>query len=415
MYWLAKFREHFFRRREPAYPGASSRRKSFFWIVAYGAIIVTPAVVLGGCGWDRINTTKEFIIWPSITPMQLEAMLVSGELDPHQVMERYWWFDVEDPVPPLFDAVQTGNNPDLIDVLVKHGADMNWDDSSDTLLRYAVRHGRVDMVERLLQLGADVSLKVNPDDISIVFYSLSSLGYESPESRKRMIDLLLSYGADSHDSYGADFHERSCLLSLAALQISDAEKKDSYAGVLLHLVSSLNLNVNDLCSGLTAMSMATLGVSGDEVIDELISMGGAISDQSIVHAIFFGQSIRIFDILVARSRGKLDWNYIDDDGYSLLDLAYVRKMGGFDSMHPDVRAGRDQEAVIDDWRAIGGEIIVRIESLCAERGYKDEVCDDRERDEEADAVMLAVFLSDLCEASPYACTQMRSNNHKSDE
>lgn len=420
MGWLAKFRERFFRRRERAYPGALSRRKSFFWIVAYGALIVAPAVVLGGCGWDRINTKKEFIIWSSITPVQLEAMLVSGELDPHQVMERYWWFDVEEPVPPLLDAVQTGNNQDLIDVLVKHGADMNWDDSSDTLLRYAVRRGRVDMVERLLQLGADVSLKVNPDDIPIILYSLSPQGYESPESRKRMIDLLLSHGADSH--------ERSCPLNVAVLRISIAEKKDSYAGVLSHLVSSLNLDVNALCDGLTAMDMAVLtaiemavrGNLDSKIIDDLILMGGDVSGWLIAQAAVFGPGIRIFDILVARGGAELDLdyrlNFNDGDGrYSLLDIAYLRKMGGLDSMHPDVRAGRAQDAVFDDWRAIGGEIIARIESLCAEREYKDEVCADRERDEEADALMLAEFLSEQCKTFPYACTQMRNNNPKSDK
>jgi E3 ubiquitin-protein ligase HECTD1 len=86
----------------------------------------------------------------------------------------------------VIEAIRAGNNEEFYEVL-ESGVDVDYmDDVGQTLLNWASAFGTVDMVDYLLENGADVNRGLKS----------SSLHYAACFCRTNIIKLLLQYGAD---------------------------------------------------------------------------------------------------------------------------------------------------------------------------------------------------------------------------
>jgi ankyrin repeat protein len=91
-------------------------------------------------------------------------------------------------VVPLYMAATNGN-PDIIDLLVKAGADVNGATSSGAMpLMQAAASGDVEAVKKLLDYGADINAKDNVRD-------QTALMFAAAKNRDSVIQLLASRGA----------------------------------------------------------------------------------------------------------------------------------------------------------------------------------------------------------------------------
>lgn len=93
---------------------------------------------------------------------------------------------------PLFWAAQEGHT-EIVDVLLDAGANVNFADPGDfTPLKQAIGESHTDTAEHLLLRGADISHRCQSDDGCTVLHTAAAYG------RLHCIRLLLRYGADPH-------------------------------------------------------------------------------------------------------------------------------------------------------------------------------------------------------------------------
>ena len=359
------------------------------------------------------NTTAENINWETITPVQLEKLIVDGDLDVNKPTKLNNPPKDREAVlyPPIIKAAFS-DNPDLLDVIVKYGGDVNgrisghgqYEKYKFVALHLMARNGKLDMMERLLKLEADANLKDEDEGgdtpISNV---LTSDKYKSSKQRKEAISLLVKHGAmlDFIRETGSERMKFNVLMYAVGSMIH-YQTIDTYEGILPYLVS-LGFDVNDYPEGNvgTVMNMATVSRLEDGIIQELIKLGGDVNLQNvfgitpIIAWVWWGNDILMFDYLIEQGadidiKSKSKINYfleqsininIKNNGGSILDIIDGRKRGDYDLVYQDYELSRHTQtqtyfASIEEFRSFGEKILNRIEMLCKERSY--EICEELE-------------------------------------
>jgi ankyrin repeat protein len=90
--------------------------------------------------------------------------------------------------PALFDGVEHGKTPDVLEAFLEAGADIRSKDYDETLLMAAARGGSLAIVKRLVELGADVNHRDKNFD-------KTALDEAKAGKHKEVIDYLRSLGA----------------------------------------------------------------------------------------------------------------------------------------------------------------------------------------------------------------------------
>ncbi|MBR0167295.1 MAG: ankyrin repeat domain-containing protein [Synergistaceae bacterium] len=139
-------------------------------------------------------------------------------------------------------AGMEADNVNIIDFLIKAGADVNASNSESTVLMSAIDSGKPEKIIAVLEAGVDVNKKL-PDDTTALFY-VSGL---KTENAANIVKLLLAHGADVN-----------------------AFKKGEYA--LDHAIKAGNTEIAGLLRAAGGIrNFAQLCISGtfDEVLTEL--------------------------------------------------------------------------------------------------------------------------------------------------
>ena len=97
-------------------------------------------------------------------------------------------------------AGMEADNVNIIDFLIKAGADVNASNSESTVLMSAIDSGKPEKIIAVLEAGVDVNKKL-PDDTTALFYVS---GLKTPEAAD-IVKLLLAHGADVDSPKGVDF------------------------------------------------------------------------------------------------------------------------------------------------------------------------------------------------------------------
>ena len=362
---------------------------AFGWLAAVRSVFAL--VVLGGGALAEENSFAK-INWKTVTPAELDAAIADGKLDANAPFG-------DGNFPPLWHAVSKSNNLDLLDVLVRHGAEINQTSTAlgMTALHLAAYQGRVEQIRRLLEMGADVNLRDGAGK-PVVFHALRGGGYENSQQRKTALDLLSEYGADMHAAWlPPDEDAPVGIMAYTVGSLYDTGP-ETYNGVLSHL-SSLGADVNYILrGGMSVMHLAAvLGDSEDGVLQELLTLGGDVNAGGegagatpLMLLVRAGHDISMFDYLV---EAGADIDIKDDNGMSVLTYARLRKNGYWDIEYQSAYFPKTSFSGIDQFRAFGDKIIARIESLCENREY--EVCAELDEDFEAgDSVKLSDILND---------------------
>ncbi len=352
---------------------------SMFWkdIFAFGWLAAALAVLGGGALAEENAFAK--INWKTVTPAELDAAITSGKLDVNAPFG-------DGDFPPLWNAVSKSDNLDLLDVLVRYGAEINQLSSEIEIsaLHLAAYKGRVAQMRRLLELGADVNLRDGAGE-PVIFYPLKD-SKNTVQQRKSAFDVLLEYDADLNAEPPL-FRKKASfgIAAQAALYLCyhDAQGAQTYEGILSYLVArGADVNYARSDGGMPAMqTVAAICSLKDGVMQEIIALGGDVNAEGNfgnvggTPLLFFvqgGHDIAMFDYLVEQG-ANLDAK--DNRGRSVLKNAIIRKRGGFDFGHDDDAFpiwGTQGFSDREKFRAFGDKIIARIESLCEKREY--EVC-----------------------------------------
>ena len=362
--------------------GYNAAYMSMFWkdIFAFGWLAAVRSVfalaVLGGGALAEENAFAK-INWKTVTPAELDAAIADGKLDANAPFG-------DGDFPPLWHAVSKSDNLDLLDVLVRHGAEINQLSSEIEIsaLHLAAYQGRVPQMRRLLELGADVNLRDGAGE-PVIFYPLKD-SKNTVQQRKSAFDVLLEYDADLNAEpplLGSSHASLGIVAQAAGHQCHHGMQ--TYEGILPYLLAR-GADVNYIRSdgGLSAMHIAAMFCSmEDGTMQKLVEWGGDVNADSsfsnfgampLMLFVQFGHDIAMFDYLVEQG-ANLDEK--GDKGWSVLKNARARKRGGFDFFYDDedfpffgAKGFLDREK----FRAFGDKIIARIESLCENREY--EVC-----------------------------------------
>ena len=355
---------------------------AFGWLAAVRSVF-TLAVLGGGALAEENSFAK--INWKTVTPAELDAAIADGKLDANAPFG-------DGDFPPLWHAVSKSDNLDLLDVLVRHGAEINQ--TSTTLgmaaLHLAAYQGRVPQMRRLLELGADVHLRdADGTGELIITYPLHNKGeyYQSAEQRKAALDVLLKHGADLHfRPLLRDKISPGIMAHAVAPQCQG--DLDTYNGILSYLASlGADVNYHPSASRASAIHFAVVACKlEDGVLQELVSLGGDVNltgEFGVTPLMWFaqgGRDIAVFDYLLKKG-ANLDAK--SKNAWSVLTYARNRDMA-------TALAFSDSE---EEFIAFGDKIIARIESLCENREY--EVCAELDEDFEAgDSVKLSDILND---------------------
>lgn len=139
-----------------------------------------------------------------------------------KVIAKYPWL-VNFNRPEMFGSplmlAAVSNQPDLVDVLVDSGADVNakgrW---GATPLHWACWRGSADAVDALLHRGADVNAKSDNDGSTPLFWACrgSREGFWSRNNHTAVIKILLDSGADAETSNRDGFYA----VSIASDQVA---------------------------------------------------------------------------------------------------------------------------------------------------------------------------------------------------
>lgn len=97
------------------------------------------------------------------------------------------WRPNRDARPTIFFPIYNGEF-EIVKLLIRHGADINAESAHGTALRQAALDGRVDVIEHLLDCGAD------PDSKGSL--GLTALSGAVKNNHYRVVKLLLKAGAD---------------------------------------------------------------------------------------------------------------------------------------------------------------------------------------------------------------------------
>ena len=118
----------------------------------------------------------------------------------------------------IIEAVRNGNNEEFFEAM-ESGFDVNFiDDVGQTILNWASAFGTYEMVEYLLEHGADVNRGLKS----------SSLHYAACFGRPNIVKLLLQYGADP------DLRDEDCHTPLEKAQ----EREDEWHRQVIEILES---------------------------------------------------------------------------------------------------------------------------------------------------------------------------------
>lgn len=334
---------------------------------------------------DKIN-------WRAITSEEVEAMIELDALDANYLYEGVTDDKARHSI--MMRIILTEGNPAIFDVLVKHGADIDYHilvgDVRMTALDFAVYHGREDMVRRLLSLGATIGDGTHEEEEGAAAATIPTLHYAvakadiAPSKRNAIIDLLLAHGANIDvldKTREANLLVTTPLMAAISNGSRDPEHRQNYIGIVHHLAArGADVNIAPENSSSTPVSAAVVGRDAT-MLREVMALGGDVNLLSagkagcrmspLIAFVIFGESMEVFDELIAAG-ADLDNKGADGaNGAGCRDIVYwvgVRQSRKLDTYRP---GGNFNSA--EEWAAFGGEILLRIKALCKERRY--EVCE----------------------------------------
>lgn len=217
------------------------------------------------------------IDWHSLTPAQAEMLIEEGRLDPKGFYANE--AKVEKLMTPIMKVVQNNGDADVIDVLVRHGTDINWHaeevgskEEKYTALDYALYRGYVNLTRRLLELGADIHSQDKYNDSPAIFYAAGNPKLDWEVWKKNM-DLLLSHGADINAfDYSSLEYNYVYTPLMRAINKEEYEKKD--IDLISYMVSrGASINIKPPDGNMTAMHLAVIAKEST-VFKTLLRLGG---------------------------------------------------------------------------------------------------------------------------------------------
>lgn len=347
---------------------------------------------------DMLSAGESILIdWGSLTPARAEALIKEERLDP-QGLYAGEGTRIKKPVTPIMKVVQNNGDPDVIDVFVRYGTDINWQVElvskvkllskeekhveRFSALDYALHFGYVNLTQRLLELGANIHSQGKFGDPPAIFYAASNPELDL-DIWERNIDLLLSHGADIN-AFDYFYQEDNLVVHTPLMyaikwQIIKEEDEEKYTALISYMVSrGAAINIQPPDGLITAMHLAVLART-PAVVETLLRLGGDVNltidkrncKSPLLYFAVFGQSIDILDLLVAEGADIKP----ECSAEELLAFAGYRKTDITDDVYDALMAryGNIRLLTVTEWRDFGYTILVRLTYLCRRRSY--DICD----------------------------------------
>lgn len=193
-----------------------------------------------------------------------------------------------------------GGHLSILQLLVKHGADINQNHGS-TALRSACMRGHLDCVEWLLENSADASL-VNKDTGSTPLLVAVFAGSEE------IVALLLKHGNNGLNTAVAGYD------GLSALHAAASQRNPAILGMLLHHGANIHATSK---RGWTALDHAVIRQSvgiqeASVMVDMLLARGAKVPPGTFCRTFFLGGGVRSVASLWSSRVWKLPSEEVDD-------------------------------------------------------------------------------------------------------
>jgi ankyrin repeat protein len=256
------------------------------------------------------------------TPGQIQAALKAGANANARSSNYDAWT-------PLTRAASENENPEVISILVKAGADVKWHGGTPLLL--AARDNKNPaVISALLEAGADVNAKFESNRTVLMFAALYN---DNPEVFPVLIEAGADVGAKDEDGWTALMYavgnrnpESIYLLTEEDpdddLRIEDFIRGGNPAVVTLLLKAGADAGARDN-EGFTALMYAAMYNKDPGVFSALINAGADVNARSdygrtaLMHAVA-SKNVGAVSALVASGA---DVNVKDNDGETVLNLA----------------------------------------------------------------------------------------------
>lgn len=175
--------------------------------------------------------------------------------------EQYYDYSV---YTPLTYAVEYNKSKDIVELLIKSGADLNAKNDGNTVLMLAARRGRKDVTELLIRAGVDI------DTNALIAAIMRGWDTETTDKAKYqrykdIVELLIKSGAEVNAKDGV-----YTVLMLAAGESGDKDIVD----LLIKSGADVNAKTND---GWTALMYAVYYDRDKNVVELLIKSGADVS------------------------------------------------------------------------------------------------------------------------------------------
>ncbi len=167
---------------------------AFIWVVLAGIVVGLSGSAYGKTSENPIATDKLRVLFksqnvPDIN--ELRALIDDGaDVNVNVIFKKIYVFT------PLFLAAEAGYT-EILAVLLKAGADVNFATDGDTPLMIAAENGHSEIVKLLLKTGADVNASRETGSTPLYLASLND--------HSEIVKLLLKAGADVNASHENGF------------------------------------------------------------------------------------------------------------------------------------------------------------------------------------------------------------------
>ncbi|MFA6292053.1 MAG: ankyrin repeat domain-containing protein [Victivallales bacterium] len=225
---------------------------------ANGALAAAKLMVASGANVN-MKTTRDFTplhIAAGADDVEFAELLISKGADVNAKIDN-------GDTPINFAICSSGHNGStkMVELLLKHGADINSNSKLESPLMGACKYSYYDIVKYLVEQGADINLTSGSKAPALLY-----------SDDKRIIELLVSKGADVN---AKNLSGDTLLMSIVRNGKSVAEKKES---ILFLVERGVNINAT-YQSGIydiqtkTALDEAILSTQPEEIIALLRSKG----------------------------------------------------------------------------------------------------------------------------------------------
>jgi ankyrin repeat protein len=173
---------------------------------------------------------------------------------------------------PLFETpleyVIWSGSPDMLQLLIDHGADVNVKSSSNrgqSLLHEAVLSQSCEMAKILLQSGADVNAVDNYEETALIY----ACQYDDQFPPSEMVQILLSHGADANVGYSRN----GCTALLQAMKSSLWAAK--LVTLLLHNGADPNIGCKSKNGGTSTVLLSAVKAKQHAILVPMLLQHGA--------------------------------------------------------------------------------------------------------------------------------------------